>query len=40
MNMAKDKAEQEYNVFNKTQKINSDFDKFSRKILKSKKQDI
>ncbi len=35
MNMAKDKAEQEYNVFNKTQKINSDFDKFSRKILES-----
>lgn len=35
MNMAKDKAEQEYNVFNKTQKINSDFDKFSRKILEN-----
>ena len=28
MDKAKDKAEQEYNVFNKHQKINSDFDKF------------
>ena len=31
---AEEKAEQEYNIFNKTQKITSDFDKL---ILKSKK---
>lgn len=37
MDMAKDKAEQEYNIFNKHQKINSDFDKFSKKILKQSK---
>ena len=35
MDMAKSKAEQEYDIFNKTQKIDSDFDKFSRKILES-----
>lgn len=37
MDMAKDKAEQEYNIFNKHQKINSDFDKFSKKILEQSK---
>lgn len=37
MDEAKDKAEQEYNVFNKHQKINSDFDKFSKKILEQSK---
>lgn len=35
MDMAKSKAEQEYDIFNKTQKIDSDFDKFCRKILES-----
>ena len=35
MDMAKSKAEQEYDIFNKTQKIDSDFDKFSRKVLES-----
>ena len=35
MDMAKNKAEQEYDIFNKTQKIDSDFDKFCRKILES-----
>ena len=37
MDEAKDKAEQEYNIFNKHQKINSDFDKFSKKILEQSK---
>ena len=37
MDKAKDKAEQEYNIFNKHQKINSDFDKFSKKILEQSK---
>ena len=37
MDMAIDKAEQEYNIFNKHQKINSDFDKFSKKILEQSK---
>ena len=35
MDMAKSKAEQEYDIFNKTQKIDSDIDKFSRKVLES-----
>ncbi len=35
MMQAKEKAELEYNIFNKTQKINSDFDKFSKKILEN-----
>lgn len=35
MDMAKNKAEREYDIFNKTQKIDSDFDKFSRKILEN-----
>lgn len=39
MDMAKDKAEQEYNIFNKHQKINSDFDQFSKKILENSKKD-
>ena len=33
---AREKAEAEYDIFNKTQKINSDFDKEVRKLLKSK----
>lgn len=33
---AKEKAEKEYSVFNKTQKINSDFDKFCKTISKNK----
>lgn len=37
MDEAKDKTEQEYNIFNKHQKINSDFDKFSKKILEQSK---
>lgn len=39
MDEAKDKAEQEYNIFNKHQKINSDFDQFSKKILENSKKD-
>lgn len=35
---AKNKAESEYDVFNKTQIINSDFDKFVKQ-LKEKKED-
>ena len=34
---AEKKAFQEYESFNKTQKINSDFDKFSKKLLEMKK---
>ncbi len=33
---AKEKAEQEYIIFNKTQKINSDFDKFCKSALEKK----
>ncbi len=33
---AKKKAEQEYNIFNKTQKIDSDFDKEIRKLTNNK----
>ena len=36
MDKAKDKAEQEYAIFNKTQKINSDFDKFCKSTLEKK----
>ncbi|MDD4049737.1 MAG: cell filamentation protein Fic, partial [Candidatus ainarchaeum sp.] len=32
---AEEKAIQEYNKFNKKQKIESDFDKFSKKLLKN-----
>lgn len=31
--MAKDKAGQEYDIFNKTQKIESDFDKLVKDII-------
>src|SRR3989344_5506361 len=34
---AEEKASQEYELFNKNQKINSDFDKFSKKLLENKK---
>lgn len=34
---AKDKAEQEYDIFNRTQIINSDFDKQVKKLLKEEK---
>ncbi len=34
---AEEKALQEYELFNKKQEINSDFDKFSKKILDQKK---
>lgn len=34
---AKDKAAKEYDIFNKTQKINSDFDEFTKKIIKDKR---
>ncbi len=34
---AEEKALQEYELFNKTQKIESDFDKFSKKLLEKKK---
>jgi len=34
---AEDKAFQEYKIFNKTQRINSDFDKETRKLLDKKK---
>ena len=36
MEQAKEKAEQEYAIFNKTQKINSDFDKFCKSTLEKK----
>lgn len=36
MEQAKEKAEQEYVIFNKTQKINSDFDKFCKSTLEKK----
>ena len=36
MEHAKEKAEQEYIIFNKTQKINSDFDKFCKSTLEKK----
>ena len=36
MGQAKEKAEQEYAIFNKTQKINSDFDKFCKSTLEKK----
>lgn len=36
MDKAKEKAEQEYAIFNKTQKINSDFDKFCKSTLEKK----
>ena len=34
---AKEKAEQEYDIFNKTQKIESDFDKIVKKLISDKK---
>lgn len=34
---AQEKAFKEYDEFNKTQQIDSDFDKFSRKLLGGKK---
>lgn len=34
---AEEKAIREYDVYNKTQRINSDFDTFSRKLLEEKK---
>ena len=37
---AEDKAFQEYVVFNKTQIINSDFDKETKKLLEKKKKEI
>ena len=33
---AEEKAIKEYELFNKTQKIESDFDKFSKKLLEKK----
>lgn len=33
---AEEKAFREYELFNKTQKIESDFDKFSKKLLERK----
>ena len=36
MEQSKEKAEQEYAIFNKTQKINSDFDKFCKSTLEKK----
>ena len=36
MEQAKEKVEQEYAIFNKTQKINSDFDKFCKSTLEKK----
>ncbi|WP_252714585.1 RhuM family protein [Treponema phagedenis] len=36
---AKEKAESEYEIFNKTQKINSDFDEQIKKMLKDEKND-
>ncbi|EHR31839.1 hypothetical protein HMPREF9709_01795 [Helcococcus kunzii ATCC 51366] len=32
---AKDKASKEYDIFNKTQKIDSDFDEFTKRLDKS-----
>ena len=36
MEKTKKKEEQEYAIFNKTQKINSDFDKFCKSTLEKK----
>ena len=37
---AKEKAESEYDIFNKSQYINSDFDKETKKLLENKYGDI
>ena len=37
---AKEKAESEYDIFNKSQQINSDFDKETKKLLENKYSNI